>query len=469
MIAFFPDVYPDELLYSLLARYHARSGYARYIHSAADIYINPNVHPDIEFINPCTKNAMDWLIKNEPWESILEQHTMYPAYIRFLPKARRNEAKKAILSSEDNRKRLLYIPKSKEKRYLRYCPLCVSENRQKYGETYWHRAHQVQKIRVCPKHRCFLKNTSIPISSKSSPGLHDAESIIPIDADIHFCEDKTELDFTAYLIEVFQTPMDYATSFPIGEFLHSKLSDTYVSDSRLQRNMAKFYKEYLSFYGNEMNIMTQSYMEQLFSGSMFDPYFILQIAYLVGISADDITHLPVDTPPRGIEKLYHELAIKYRLDVSTVSEISKQILNYSSKQPTSSLRTGSRAAKYEELDEKYLPEVKRIVNELLHNSGRPQKLSFAKVQKILDIPHKQIFKLPNCKAYIAHHMESQEEYWARELAWAVDKLDNQNKKITLKKIMQLTNMRKENIASSYRLITNEEIKAICKQLILKNN
>ena len=36
MIGFMPDFYPDELVYSLLARYYQRSGYLAYIHAARD-------------------------------------------------------------------------------------------------------------------------------------------------------------------------------------------------------------------------------------------------------------------------------------------------------------------------------------------------------------------------------------------------------------------------------------------------
>ena len=36
MIAFFPEIYPDELLYSQLARYHSRNGYVRYVFSALE-------------------------------------------------------------------------------------------------------------------------------------------------------------------------------------------------------------------------------------------------------------------------------------------------------------------------------------------------------------------------------------------------------------------------------------------------
>ena len=87
MIAFFPEIYPDELLYSQLARYHSRSGYARLVFTIADIYNNEKlVHPNVDFVNRYTPDAMQWITKYEPWEVITEQHTMYPAYIRFLPK-----------------------------------------------------------------------------------------------------------------------------------------------------------------------------------------------------------------------------------------------------------------------------------------------------------------------------------------------------------------------------------------------
>ena len=71
MIAFFPEIYPDELLYSQLARYHSRSGYARYVFTVADIYNNQTlVHPDVDFVNRYTPDAMQWITKYEPWETI---------------------------------------------------------------------------------------------------------------------------------------------------------------------------------------------------------------------------------------------------------------------------------------------------------------------------------------------------------------------------------------------------------------
>ena len=51
MIAYFPSLYPDELIYSLFARYYVKSGYMGYASAAEDLFANKTTHPDIEFIN----------------------------------------------------------------------------------------------------------------------------------------------------------------------------------------------------------------------------------------------------------------------------------------------------------------------------------------------------------------------------------------------------------------------------------
>ena len=36
-IAYFPELYPDELIYSVLARFYEHSGYPAYIYCAGDV------------------------------------------------------------------------------------------------------------------------------------------------------------------------------------------------------------------------------------------------------------------------------------------------------------------------------------------------------------------------------------------------------------------------------------------------
>ena len=47
--------------------------------------------------------------------------------------------------------------------------------REKYGETYWHRMHQIYGMNICPKHLCMLYESNVPIKSKATPSLLTAE------------------------------------------------------------------------------------------------------------------------------------------------------------------------------------------------------------------------------------------------------------------------------------------------------
>ena len=69
---------------------------------------------------------------------------------------RRMQAEAILLDGEGDIQSALRFPKNKNgTRFLRYCPLCFKEDKQKYGEAYWHKAHQIRGVDVCNKHGCF--------------------------------------------------------------------------------------------------------------------------------------------------------------------------------------------------------------------------------------------------------------------------------------------------------------------------
>ena len=102
MIAFFPEIYPDELLYSQLARYHAHSGYMIYRSTAEDLFMNPTVRPEIDFVNRLSLDALNNITRTVSIESIIEKHTMFAYYGRFLNQDRRNSAFRAMVSMQGN-------------------------------------------------------------------------------------------------------------------------------------------------------------------------------------------------------------------------------------------------------------------------------------------------------------------------------------------------------------------------------
>lgn len=466
MIAFFPEIYPNELLYSQLARYHNRSGYARYVFTAEDIFNHgKTVVPSIEFVNRYTADAMRWLTREKPWQEVVEQHTMYPAYIRFLPKMRRIDAVNGIISCEGNWKNLMSMSALKQKRYLQYCPECSNEDRVMLGETFWHREANIPRMRVCPKHRCYLCNSTIAISSRISPGFYDAESYVPKDNVVRECDNDRELEFAKYVIDVMQEPVDLEKSLSVGAYLHSCLSSDYTKNNGTTRNMNKLYEDYLAFYGTDIPIMSESYMQKIFNGYNYDPYYVLQLAFFMGISVQGITHLPTDIPLYGIQEVYQELAQKHHIDYSVVEEIGSSVLKYFNYSTRLSKKSGPRAIKYDELDDKYLPQVKETVKQILEQEGRPQRVSFAKVQKALGTVQKHFNKLPKCKSYIEQHMETQPEHWARVVEWAIDELVRENKPLNTTRIMKLTNIRLRDIECCCSYIKDEEKRLLVQEML----
>ena len=148
MITYFPTAYPDELLYSQLARYYVRSGYLAYVYAAEELFTSKIVRPDMEFVNTYTPDALQLITREISMENVVWKHTMFPYYGRFLPLERRQRAFQSLVSMQGNYHNLLPIPKRKNSsdRCLRYCPICAEQDRQKYGETYWHRTHQMIDI-----------------------------------------------------------------------------------------------------------------------------------------------------------------------------------------------------------------------------------------------------------------------------------------------------------------------------------
>lgn len=97
-------------------------------------------------------------------EQMIMKHTLFPLYSPFIPTYRNEKCKQSMqtmshgmpyLSTGYNASRL---PKL---RGIRYCPDCITEQIELYGEPYWMRTHQVAGLDTCIKHRAKLETVKI--------------------------------------------------------------------------------------------------------------------------------------------------------------------------------------------------------------------------------------------------------------------------------------------------------------------
>ena len=465
MIACFPEIYSDELLYSQLARYYAQSGYTAYRYAAEDLYINKTVRPDIEFLNGFTNDALLKITQFMPMETIVENHTMFSYYSRFVPVERRNNAFQSLVTMQGNYKNLLVIPKRKtdKNRYVRYCPLCAIDDRKNYGETYWHREHQMQGVDICSIHGCYLNDSNLIISGKASPTLVTAEEIIPPLGEIIMCKNKLERKLVKYVTDVFKSDINMKTDVLAGDFLHSRMSGTkYRSVRGQQRNIALFHADFTEYYKTiPNNWFTELWqMQKVLTNDRINTIEICMMAMFLGIPAGDLVNMRL--PDKTQEQLFdeqiyrlHDQGLKYpqiaeqlNAPLSTVKSIGEKKYGTYHKQPKKPLKSGAKPKDWKQIDTAMLQDVKTAIKELQGNGTvRPKKITVFAIEKMLKLSPKQIDNLPLCRAEIKKYYVSQQEYWAMEVVWAAKKVISEGKILNWKSIRTLTNMRRDNLKS----------------------
>jgi len=478
MIAYFPSFYPDELLYSLFARYYIKSGYMAYIYAAEDLYFSKTTRPDIEFINELKKQTKEILTKNIAFEDVIFKHTMFAYYGRFLPAERKIKAFEALANTDKGYNNYLYIPKSKTgKRYLRYCPLCASDDKNKYGETYWHRKHQIPAINICPIHFCKLINTTVEISSKISPSLISADEFVK-DFDIEYSENVIECKVAKYIYDIFNSDLDLKIDINTGDFLHSKMGNSkYVSLRGEQRNMTILLHDFQEYYKNipDVTLREQWQMQKIFNNKRFNPYEICLLAMFLNVTVNELVYMKL--PERKQQEIFdekvislHNQGLKYpeiarRLNASydvvkAIGEGKYGYYHYCVKNPQ---KGGAKKKDWTTFDINTLPLVVDIIDKL-NSESKPQKITIGTIERIIGIPKRSLRNCPLCLAEIKKYIISQEEFYAKKVVWAIKKIIADNRVVNYTNIAKITHIKKHHFMACIPYIEKYGEKNIVTQL-----
>ena len=156
MLHFFPSTFPDETLYSRLARYHRLSGHSDDRDSLHELV---GVHTHV--ITSDLPSLLQTFISRIPAgarpsvEEIIDSNTIFPYFRRFLPSERCDRAIAAMSgASTSGLKAGLGLVASRlgAKSTFRFCEKCTDDDRTAFGQAYWHRVHQLPGVWVCPRH-----------------------------------------------------------------------------------------------------------------------------------------------------------------------------------------------------------------------------------------------------------------------------------------------------------------------------
>lgn len=423
MIAYFPEIYPDELVYSLFCRYYVHSGYSTHKAVLDELLYKRCNNPSKEFLGHLNADTQKQMQKIYPIKSLILEHTMFSQYGRFIPL---EQKKKAMYHLEfdfcDTHYLFTILPREETDLFMKYCPLCADEDRKQYGETYWHRKHQIRGVTVCYKHGCMLENSSVTAKSEQTFTLCPADEYAV--QNIAKASNNSMLQsFTKYITSVFDTPVDFTTDIPINSVLYYAMTDTkYMSLSGRTRNTRQFTEDLQAFYKSMgvSNIASMNQIQRALLGDRFDFSVICQIAFFLDISVNDLTEPHLTKEQIKKEQESHYMKGKIPLDWNAYdNEIAPLLEQFAN----------------------------NVYSGVSSDIGRPERVSERLVYREFQLEAHRLENMSKCREILNRYSESYEENWARRIIWAYNKLkaERDNEPFYWSDIRALSGVKRENI------------------------
>lgn len=140
------------------------------------------------------------------------------------------------------------------KNNLKYCKECIREDKEKYGEAYWHREHQISGILICDKHNTSLfqvlnediKNRQEFININHF-NYKDKEIVVELDEEI-IKKQISLINNSRYLLNDFYVHKN-KTFF--RDYYINKLVMLGIADGKHKVNQDILHKRFIEFYGHK--------------------------------------------------------------------------------------------------------------------------------------------------------------------------------------------------------------------------
>ena len=388
MIGYFPELYEDELIYSWIARYLVHSGYTSAADTYQDLYFNKNLRPSVELMNNMLDDAKTVMTKYMSMEDLIHKHTLFPEYGRFIDPAKREKLVSEADFSRGNWINSLMIPTSIGERYLKYCPLCVKEDRDSHGEAFWHRKHQVIGIKICTKHKVYLQDSDILIN-RNLTRLKAAEIIIPRETIITKCEDEIIIKLAIYMVAVFENEK-YGYE-QIGRYINSQIPSKYLYDNG-NRKMYALYADYTAFYKtlDTSELMSENSMCRLLGGHRAIYAYICQLGLMLDID-------PSDLITKGKEQdydIFQRVSQMTGEPVERVRIIGEAVIDELKKESVQFIKGTRHKDNIDQADIELLPRLQKVVINIYGDGdARPRKISISQVSKAVHVDSHRLMLL----------------------------------------------------------------------------
>lgn len=438
MRMYFPEIYLDELVYSWLSRYFVYSGCTNNRMLLSQLFYSKSSNPSIEFIGHLNEAAEQQITQVYSMDDLILNHTMFPQYARFLTAEKRKMALTELKCYCDPHKVFTILPRNEDELWLKYCPQCAAEDRKVYGETYWHRTHQIRNMMICPIHKCKLVNSEVDVRSEKIFTFNPAE-LSEKDTKPKYEYNQTLIKYSQYITKIFNFDLVNDSSIPVSAIIYDAMKKSKYMRGQ-HRNMELFMVDFQELF-TEMGVNSITSIHQirrviLKNGTEFSA--ICQIAYFLDIYVNDLLYSKIEASKIQEEKESHYIRNRQAIDWKKFDVEKEGLLDKHCK----AIYTGG-----------------------IHESGRPERVSEKEVCRFLGVTLDGFKNLHRCQKVWQRYKESYDESNARKIVWGYKTLQSgsPDKKLYFFDLRRLTGVKKQRFPP-FELVEKYSNKTIANEI-----
>ncbi|NPU94913.1 MAG: hypothetical protein HPY82_23660 [Gammaproteobacteria bacterium] len=168
-VTFFPIALPDETIFSILNRFHQRSGLLCVSSTTNLLFGKEKFKFSSELLTAIPQLS---LTSNIPSSQLICQHSSAPFYSKFFNSSSYNHFEKCLqLEKGEIAVSIISLISNRTaaESNLKCCPACVLDDKATFGVSYWHCEHQLPGMSCCIKHCLVLNETPKTKYRLSSP------------------------------------------------------------------------------------------------------------------------------------------------------------------------------------------------------------------------------------------------------------------------------------------------------------
>ena len=277
MLAYFPTAYPDELLYSVLARYYLHVGSPGTMQTLDTLFGNRkaistfDLPGHLQILADRIPEDCNWSV-----DRLIDTLTLFPYFTAFEPPSLQKKVRIAMRSDsiEGVHVRLgLSAFRIGRIQKLRFCPECILDMQASRGELWWRRDHQLPGVVVCPEHGCVLRESTVSFSQFSRHGFVAAtlQNCLPNARPLVNVVDYACL---AHLHRIARCSADLLINPPVARtlsgwtlFYRSRMLEAGLAKSASTMNQSRLDVEFRNTYGGALNVLPSVMLAGEFAGN----------------------------------------------------------------------------------------------------------------------------------------------------------------------------------------------------------